>query len=273
MASSASKRPSSSKPARHVRVEAVALAGHGDVLGAVEAQPHRAAGEGGAERRDRRRYPCGCISLPPKPPPIRRHCTVTSWLGTAEHVGDDLLGLGRVLGAALHEDLAALVDERERRVGLEVEVLLAGRTRTRPRTTWAAPASAASTSPRATSGRPPWKLPAAIASVERRERRQRLVVDLDRGRAAAGRPRASRRAPSRPAWPWNITSVGEQRLVVLDAGVVDAGHVGGGEHPDHAGDVVRRRRRRRPVTRAWACGACTGWACRTSRVRPTRSSV
>ena len=24
--------------------------------------------------------PCGCISLPPKPPPIRRHCTVTSWL-------------------------------------------------------------------------------------------------------------------------------------------------------------------------------------------------
>ena len=24
--------------------------------------------------------PCGCISLPPKPPPMRRHCTVTSWL-------------------------------------------------------------------------------------------------------------------------------------------------------------------------------------------------
>ena len=26
--------------------------------------------------------PCGCISLPPNPPPIRRHCTVTRWLGT-----------------------------------------------------------------------------------------------------------------------------------------------------------------------------------------------
>ena len=26
-------------------------------------------------------YPCGCISLPPKPPPMRRHCTVTSWYG------------------------------------------------------------------------------------------------------------------------------------------------------------------------------------------------
>ena len=24
--------------------------------------------------------PCGCISLPPKPPPMRRHCTVISWL-------------------------------------------------------------------------------------------------------------------------------------------------------------------------------------------------
>ena len=24
--------------------------------------------------------PCGCISLPPKPPPIRRHCTVMWWL-------------------------------------------------------------------------------------------------------------------------------------------------------------------------------------------------
>ena len=59
--------------------------------------------------------PCGCISLPPNPPPIRRHCTVTSWLGTAEHVRDDLLGLGRVLGAALHEHLPGLVDQRERR--------------------------------------------------------------------------------------------------------------------------------------------------------------
>ena len=26
--------------------------------------------------------PCGCISLPPKPPPIRTHCTVTWWLAS-----------------------------------------------------------------------------------------------------------------------------------------------------------------------------------------------
>ena len=48
-----------------------------------------------------------------------------------EHVGDDLLGLRRVLGAALHEDLPALVDVGQRAVGLEVEVLLAGRSRRR----------------------------------------------------------------------------------------------------------------------------------------------
>ena len=33
-------------------VEAVPLAGHGEVLGAVEAQPHRAAGQGGAQGGD-----------------------------------------------------------------------------------------------------------------------------------------------------------------------------------------------------------------------------
>ncbi len=70
--------------------------------------------------------PCGCISLPPKPPPIRRHCTVTSWLCQPEHVRHDLLRLGRVLGAALDEDLLALVDMGQGAVRLEVEVLLAG---------------------------------------------------------------------------------------------------------------------------------------------------
>ena len=34
--------------------------------------------------------------------------------GDTEHVGHDLLRLARVLRAALHEDLAALVDEGER---------------------------------------------------------------------------------------------------------------------------------------------------------------
>ena len=185
--------------------------------------------------------PCGCISLPPKPPPIRRHCTVTAWLGHAEHVRDDLLGLGRVLGAGLHEDLAALVDQRQRAVRLEVEVLLPGdRGHALEDVRRRAPARPP-TSPRCSVGRAPWKLSAAIASSTRQQRGQRLVVDLDRRRAP--RRAASRVSPStqQTAWPWYMTSVGEQRLVVLDPGVVDAGHVGRGEHPDHARHVVRRR--------------------------------
>ena len=37
-----------------------------------------------------------------------------------------------------------------------------------------------------------------------------------------------------------MTSAGEQRLVVLLAGVVEAGHVVGGQHPHHAGHAVGR---------------------------------
>ncbi len=33
--------------------------------------------------------------------------------------------------------------------------------------------------------------------------------------------------------------VGEQRLVVLHPGVVDAGHIGAGQHPDHTGHLER----------------------------------
>ena len=50
---------------------------------------------------------------------------MTSCACRPEHVRDDLLGLGRVLRAGLDEDLAVLVDQRQRGVGLQVEVLLA----------------------------------------------------------------------------------------------------------------------------------------------------
>ena len=142
--------------------------------------------------------PCGCISLPPNPPPIRRHCTVTRVAGHAEHVRDDLLGLGRVLGAGLHEDLAALVDHRQRAVRLEVEVLLPGDRRSRPRRR--APRRA---SPAADVAARQRRLRALEALgrdrlVDGQERRQRLVVDLDAARPAPRGLEASRRAPSRP---------------------------------------------------------------------------
>ena len=108
-----------------VGVEPVPLARHGQVLRAVQPQPDRAPGERRTQRGDRRK-------------PVRLHLLAAEAAAhaqalhrdvvvvPAQHVGHDLLRLGRVLGAALDEDLAVLVDVRQRAVSLEVEVLLAG---------------------------------------------------------------------------------------------------------------------------------------------------
>ena len=186
VASSACSRPSSSKPTRHCawkpcRLPVIVMSwvrlSRSRTGRPVSVAPSAAIAAN----------PCGCISLPPNPPPIRRHCTVTSWLWQAEHVGDDLLRLGRVLGAALHEDLAALVDVRQRAVRLEVEVLLPGELDLAAEHVRRRRRAPASTSPRSMCGWPPWKLLARRsprATVD--QRRQRLVVDLDRRGAEPG---------------------------------------------------------------------------------------
>ncbi len=221
-----------------LRVEAVPLAGHREVLGAVEPQPDRPAGEHGAERGDRRE-------------PVRLHLLAAEAAAhpqalhgdlvavQAEHVRDDLLGLGRVLRAALDEDLPALVDEGQRGVRLEVEVLLAGELELaaehvrRPGEAGldvaAAPAAVA----------PPWKLCGVDRLAHRHEGRQRLGVDLDRRGAEPGRlDRLAEHPAHRVAVEHDLGR--EQRLVVLDARVVDAGDVGRGEHPHDTGHRQRR---------------------------------
>ena len=106
-------------------VEAVPLAGHGDVLVAGQPQPHRTAGQRRPQGGDGGE-PVGLHLLAAEaathPQALHRHRVA----GHAQHVGHDLLGLGRVLGAGLHEHLATLVDLGERAVGLEIEVLLPG---------------------------------------------------------------------------------------------------------------------------------------------------
>ena len=109
---------------RHVGVEAVPLAGHRHVLGAVEPQPDRTTGERRAEGGDRG-IPVRLHLLAAEAAAHPQALDRDSWLGAAEDVGDDLLGLRGVLRAALDEDLAVLVDQRQGAVGLEVEVLLA----------------------------------------------------------------------------------------------------------------------------------------------------
>ena len=107
-------------------VEAVPLAGHGEVLGAVEPQPDRPAGERWLPSAAIAAKPCGCISLPPKPPPIRRHCTVISWLcqpstwATISWVSDGcwVLDCTKICPPSSTMGQGA--------VGLQVEVLLPG---------------------------------------------------------------------------------------------------------------------------------------------------
>ena len=94
-------------------VEAVALAGHRDVLGAVESHPDRTAGEGRAEGRDRGE-PVGLRLLSAEPAAHPQALHGDGMVGETEHMGDDLLGLARVLGRRLHEDLAGVVDLGER---------------------------------------------------------------------------------------------------------------------------------------------------------------
>ena len=186
--------------------------------------------------------PCGCISLPPKPPPIRRHCTVTRLLAQAEHVRHDLLGLGGVLGARLDEDLAVLVDQSP--------ASSASRGRS-------APARPSSVTPSKTCAGPrePGRRVAPM------QERLRALEALGRDRLGApsgsraaprsrprppprpgGPPRGSRRGPSTTACPWYITSDGNSGSSCLTPASLMPGHVGGGQHPDHARHVVRRRR-------------------------------
>ena len=69
-------------------------------------------------------------------------------------------------------------------------------------------------------------------------------VDLHGGGAEPGR---LQRLAEHPADRVTVEHdlAGEQRLVVLDAGVVDAGDVGRGEHADDAGHREGRRRAQR----------------------------
>ena len=124
VARSAQIRLSSSKPDLPGGQERVPLAGHRDVLGAVQPQADRPAGERRAQRGDRgQAVRLELLAAEAAAHPQALHGDLVRV--QAQHVRDDVLGLRRVLGAGLDEDLAVLVDQRQRGVGLQVEVLLA----------------------------------------------------------------------------------------------------------------------------------------------------
>ena len=218
------------------RVEAVPLAGHRHVLGAAEPQPHRAAGEHRAQGGDRREpVRLHLLAAESATHPQALHGDLVT--GEAEHVRDDLLRLARVLGRGLHEHLIGLVDVRQRRVRLEVEVLL-----TRERELAAEDVRAGgergvegAVDVAAAHGRLP-----TLEGVggdrlgDGDDRGQRLDVDDDGGRPEPGRLERLGEHP-RHRVPDVHHLVGEQRFVALDPGVVDARHVGRREHAHDTG--------------------------------------
>ena len=154
-----------------------------------------------------------------------------------EHVGGDLLRFAGMLRAALDEELAALVVVRQRGVGLEIEVLLAEVlvvTLEDMRRRSQCGLDVAST-------RDPG-CPLEGSRLDRLgdgdQRGKRLVVDLYRRGAEPGR---LRRLAEHPADGVAVVhDLGrEQRFVEEAAGLVDAGHVVGGEHVH---DSVHRER-------------------------------
>ena len=224
------------EPDLPLRMEGVALAGHRHVLGAGQPHPDRAAGQRRAERRDGgQSVRLHLLPAEPTAHPQALHGDLVA--APAQHVGDDLLGLGGVLGARLHEHLTGLVDERERTVGLEVEVLLPAE-----RQLAGEPMGCGRQAGVGVAARDRACVTLEGLGVDRlldrQDRRQRHGLDLDGRRPAAG---VLQGLPEHPGhrMPPEADLGREERLVVLDAGVVDARHVRGRQHADDAGSRHR----------------------------------
>ena len=227
------------------RVESVPLARHGHVLGAVEPQPNRSPGEPGAERGDRGvavRLHLLAAEAAAHPQALHGDLGVRQ----AEDVRDDLLRLAGVLRRRLDEHLPVLVDAGERGVGLQVEVLLSGELEL-------AFEDVRAGGPRRLRVAAPQDGPGALEAFRRDrlgdgdQRRQRLVADLDGRGAEPGRLQRLAEHPAHRV-PRVHHLAREQRLVVLDPGVVHTGHVVRGEHADHTGhgECRVRAQRRHP---------------------------
>ena len=106
-----------------VDAEVVALAGHDHVVVAVEPHLARPPGLPRAERGERR--PLRRLALLAAEAAAHApHLDGDRVVVEAEHMGDDVLHLGRVLGRGMDEHVAVLAGDGERDLAFEVEMLL-----------------------------------------------------------------------------------------------------------------------------------------------------
>ena len=161
---------------------------------------HRAAGERRAQRGDRgEAVRLELLAAEPAAHPQALHGDLVG--RHAQHVRDDVLGLRRMLGAGLDEDLPVLVDQRQRGVGLQVEVLLPAELELAGEAGAPQSSMAASASPRLTVRAWPWKLSAAMASWMVTSDGSGSVVDLRWRRRPAGPPPAISPSTQQTACP------------------------------------------------------------------------
>ena len=152
----------------------------------------------------------------------------------AQHMCKNSLGLGRVLGAALDKDLAALIHRGKRCLGLQVKVFLPGKlgnTRNHLRGT---SQCCIRVSTAHCSGHPLEGLPLDRLS-NGYQGRQWFVVNHHGAGPCSGRILVFREHPG------NCVAVvhdfgGEQWLITFDAAVIDAWNIHSGKNTDHTGN-------------------------------------
>ena len=216
-------------------VEAVALAGQRHVLRPGEPHANRTTREGCAQRRNGGEA-VRLHLLAPEPAAHAQRLDGHRVVGHAEDMRDDALRLARVLGAAVDEHLAGLVDERDGGLGLEVEVLLPGELDLAGEDVGRRREGGVHVAATDVEGGT-LEAPCSDRFREGDDRRQRLVVDpvvSDRSGPEAG---GLERLAEDPADGLAVVpDLGrEERLVTLDARVVEPRHVGCGEDPHDSG--------------------------------------
>ena len=211
----------------------MALAGHHHVVGPVQHQAHRLAGQVGAQRGVHRPGR-GLLLLAAEGAAQPAHVHLDRVHGHAQHPGDDLLHRGRGLGGRVHLQGAVLGGHGQGGLGLQVEMLLAAAV--------GAPADDVGA-----------VRPRGVEVAAGKRARGRDVVPraaASRGSSTAGRGSitSSIRARARRARSTLVgqhdghglahavhLAVGQGRLVQHDgAGLVLPGDVVGGQHRGHA---------------------------------------
>ena len=185
-----------------------------------------------------------CDSLPPNPPPIRVQTQTTWFWRRPRQCATTLLDLAGVLRRRVDGDLPGLAGDRQRGLGLQVEMLLAAGAEGPLEDVLGLRQRGRGVSPRDPSRRAD-EVAAGDRLVDRQDGGQRLQLDPDRrpGRAE-GRPALARQRDDGLADVMALAR-GQHLLVVEDrAEPVVAGHVGRGEHARDPLDLARPRPRR-----------------------------